>query len=177
MTLPLLMGPFATQFAKPVCLKPGLDNDEIRMTNVEGIPKSEVQMERHQVPSRRFGFRDSGFFRHWSFVIRISVHRLSAIPATEFANQFARSFQSGWILLSGSSLLARTFRESHSLRRRRSVLALGKRGPGCRRQVDTGGLLPSQDRDQYALVFHAKGHELNLHTMFRIKIKHGYLIS
>jgi hypothetical protein len=47
--------------------------NEIRMTNVEGIPKSEDQMEHQQVQSRRFGFQDSDFFRHWSFVIRISV--------------------------------------------------------------------------------------------------------
>src|SRR6266480_2396505 len=43
------------------------------MANVEGIPKSEEQMEHQQVQSRRFGFLDSGFFRHWSLVIRISV--------------------------------------------------------------------------------------------------------
>src|SRR5207248_448171 len=30
-------------------------------------------MERHQPLSRRFGFRDSSFFRHSSFAIRISV--------------------------------------------------------------------------------------------------------
>src|SRR5438552_13245065 len=42
------------------CIAPGalafaLDNDEIRMTNVKRIPKSEVQMERQQVLSRSFG--------------------------------------------------------------------------------------------------------------------------
>ena len=58
--------------ARPSPLR-ALDNDEIRMTNVEGIPKSEDQMELQQALSRRFGFRDSGFFRHWLFVIRISV--------------------------------------------------------------------------------------------------------
>ena len=85
MTLPLLMRPFATEFAKPVCPKPGLENDEIRMTNVERIPKSEDQMERQQVPSGRFGFRDSGFLRHWSFVIRISVPVRSAAQAGGFS--------------------------------------------------------------------------------------------
>src|SRR2546430_598552 len=45
------------------------------MTNIERMPKSEVRMERLQVLSRRFGFRDSGFVRHWSFVIRISRRR------------------------------------------------------------------------------------------------------
>jgi ketosteroid isomerase-like protein len=50
-----------------------LDNDEIRMTNVEGRPKSEAQIKRQQIRSRRFGFRDSGFLRHSTFVIRISV--------------------------------------------------------------------------------------------------------
>ena len=50
-----------------------LDNDEFRMTNVEGIPKSEAPKERQQALPRRFGFRDSDFFRHWSLVTRISV--------------------------------------------------------------------------------------------------------
>src|SRR5437899_8166476 len=49
------------------------DNDEIRMTNVEGIPKSQAPMERQQALSRSFKFRDSDFFRHWSFVIRNSA--------------------------------------------------------------------------------------------------------
>ena len=57
----------ATEFAKPV------DNAEFRMTNVEGIPKSEAPMERQQALSRHFDFRDSDFFRHWSLVIRHSV--------------------------------------------------------------------------------------------------------
>ncbi len=47
------------------------------MTNAERMPKSQIRMERHQVLSRRFGFRDSGFFRHSSFVIRISVRTLA----------------------------------------------------------------------------------------------------
>ena len=49
-----------------------MDNDEIQMTNVEGIPKSENQMDPHDVVFRRFGFRDFGFFRDSPFVIRIS---------------------------------------------------------------------------------------------------------
>ena len=62
------------------------------MTNVEGIPKSEDQMEHQQVQSRRFEFQDSGFFRHWSFVIRISVAsallagcatRVEVVPVTQ----------------------------------------------------------------------------------------------
>ena len=55
-----------------------LDNDEIRMTNVQGIANSEdrmERMERQQVPSLGFGFRDSGLFRHWLFVIRASIRR------------------------------------------------------------------------------------------------------
>src|SRR5256714_9509510 len=35
----------------------------------------EDQIECQQIVSRRFGFRDSGFLRPWSFVIRISVFR------------------------------------------------------------------------------------------------------
>ena len=57
------------------------------MTNIERMPKSEVQMEPLQVLSRRFGFRDSGFFRHWSFVIRISLRRVAIIQAREFPHQ------------------------------------------------------------------------------------------
>src|SRR5438552_9704127 len=58
------------------------------MTNVEGKPKSENPRERQQVRSRCFGFRDSGFFRHWAFVIRHSVRtaadRQSATGPTAF---------------------------------------------------------------------------------------------
>ena len=50
----------------------------ISLDNDEGVRKSEDPMERQQVQSRCFGFRDSGFFRHWSFVIRISVRRHSS---------------------------------------------------------------------------------------------------
>src|SRR5438477_12943031 len=58
-----------------------LDHDEIRMTNVEGMPKSEHQMKRQQVLSRCFGFRDSDLLRHWSFVIRISAGSSSRGPS------------------------------------------------------------------------------------------------
>src|SRR5438876_165887 len=63
---------FSVPSPRPSPLR-ALDNDEIRMTNVEGIPKSEAPMERHQALSRSFKFRDSDFFRHWSFVIRNSA--------------------------------------------------------------------------------------------------------
>src|SRR6266536_2138256 len=50
-----------------------VENDEIRMTNDERIPKPEDPMHRPLIQSRRFGFRDSGFFRHWSLVVRSSL--------------------------------------------------------------------------------------------------------
>jgi len=50
-----------------------VENDEIRMTNDERSPKPEGPMNRPLVRSHRFGFRDSGFIRHSSFVIRHSL--------------------------------------------------------------------------------------------------------
>src|SRR5207249_4554988 len=70
-TKPLRRGEGTAQ-APPSPLR-GLDNDEIRMTNVEGIPKTEAPMEGQEAMPRGFEFRHSGFFRHWSFVIRNSV--------------------------------------------------------------------------------------------------------
>jgi len=59
------------------------------MTTAAEKSKSENPMERQQAMSRRFGFRDSGFFRHSSFGIRILVRaaddHLSATRPT--ANQ------------------------------------------------------------------------------------------
>jgi ketosteroid isomerase-like protein len=43
------------------------------MTNVEIMPKSEVPMERPQVPSNRFELRASGFLCHLAFVIGNSL--------------------------------------------------------------------------------------------------------
>jgi ketosteroid isomerase-like protein len=43
------------------------------MTNDERIPKPEDPMDHPLVRSHRFGFRDSGFIRHLSFVIRHSL--------------------------------------------------------------------------------------------------------
>ena len=37
------------------------------------MPKSEAPRERTQAQARRFGFRDLGFFRHWSFGIGNSI--------------------------------------------------------------------------------------------------------
>jgi len=49
------------------CWQTGLNNDECRMTNDEGMTKAEVPKGRRPLT---FSIRISGFFRHSSFVIR-----------------------------------------------------------------------------------------------------------
>jgi hypothetical protein len=48
-----------------------LENDEARMTNAKGIPKSECSKERSNSWLAGSDFEPSDFFRHSSFVIRI----------------------------------------------------------------------------------------------------------
>jgi len=50
-----------------------LDNDEARMTNAEGMTKSECQRECNSSWLAGSDFASSDFFRHSTFVIRISV--------------------------------------------------------------------------------------------------------
>src|SRR2546423_9287058 len=49
-----------------------LENDEIRMTNVERMSKHQLPENCRCARSRRFGFQISEFFRHWAFVIHAS---------------------------------------------------------------------------------------------------------
>src|SRR4030095_15138632 len=53
-------------------LEEPLSNEKIRMTNAEGISKSEWRMERHRCESAGSDLENSGFFRHSSFLIWIS---------------------------------------------------------------------------------------------------------
>src|SRR5712671_2009687 len=58
-----------------------MDNDESRMTNVKGMSKSESPIKGHRSQPADSIFGNSGFFRHLSFVIRISTN-VSRSPVT-----------------------------------------------------------------------------------------------
>src|SRR5262245_5952219 len=67
-----------------------LDNDEIRMTNVEGMPKPECPKGPARSRRSAFVIRIWDFFRHWAFVIRHSY--LSASIGFTVAARWAGTY-------------------------------------------------------------------------------------